>query len=154
MQKPQGGLGRGLGALLPVSDVGRRTSDVVTSDSGMSVVSQDARRTTHDTLEFDRLLQISPSSIVANPRQPRHHFAEEDLADLKASILEHGIMQPLVVTQRADGVYELIAGERRLRSAKAVGLKTVPVIVRVANDQQKLELALIENIQRADFNAV
>jgi ParB family chromosome partitioning protein len=102
----------------------------------------------------DRILQISPSSIVPNPRQPRHHFAEEDLADLKASILEHGIMQPLVVTKKADGAYELIAGERRLRSAKAVGLKTVPVIVREANDQQKLELALIENIQRADLNAV
>lgn len=154
MQKLQGGLGRGLGALLPVTDVGRQTSDIRTSELGMSAVPHSAQRTIDETPGLDRLLQVPPSSIVANPRQPRHHFVEEDLADLKASILEHGIMQPLVVTRRADGEYELIAGERRLRSAKAVGLKTVPVIVREANDQQKLELALIENIQRADLNAV
>lgn len=106
------------------------------------------------TPNTDRLLRVSPSDIVANPRQPRHHFAEEDLTDLMASVKEHGILQPLVVSVREDGKYELIAGERRLRSARAVGLESVPVIVRNVTDQQKLELALIENIQRADLNAV
>ena len=159
MQKPQGGLGRGLGALLPSAprppvsdDTGASNVSLKTpflSHEGSGVVGADGVHS-----DSDRLLHIPPSSIVPNPRQPRHHFADEDLADLKASILEHGIMQPLVVTKRGDGTYELIAGERRLRSAKAVGLKTVPVIVREANDQQKLELALIENIQRADLNAV
>lgn len=102
----------------------------------------------------DRILHISPHNIVANPRQPRLIFVQDDLTDLMASVQEHGILQPLVVTDRGDGTYELIAGERRLRSARAVGLETVPVIVRKATDQQKLELALIENIQRADLNAV
>ena len=145
MQKPQGGLGRGLGALLPAGNVGTMSVQepmIVTQEPSVAVS------------DADRVLHLSPSDIVPNPRQPRHHFAEESLADLKASILEHGIMQPLVVTRRIDGTYELIAGERRLRSAKAVGLKTVPAVVRVANEQQKLELALIENIQRADLNAV
>ncbi len=102
----------------------------------------------------DRVLQIAPDNIVANPRQPRTHFREEDLTDLMASVQEHGILQPLVVSVRDDGKYELIAGERRLRSARAVGLRTVPVVVRNATDRQKLEWALIENIQRADLNAV
>lgn len=166
MQKSQGGLGRGLGALLPVSEDARRKaqgasfmvqsqpSPLVSSvPSVPASVSQPAPSALRLAPE-PSLLQLDPSSIVANPRQPRHHFAEEDLADLKASILEHGILQPLVVTKKGDGTYELIAGERRLRSARAVGLKTVPVIVREANDQQKLELALIENIQRAELNAV
>ncbi len=155
MQKPQGGLGRGLGALLPMGQgVGGRVSAVVPDNAPAHVSDLPTPDVRLPTSDSDRILHVPPSSIVPNPRQPRHHFAEEDLADLKASILEHGIMQPLVVTKKSDGTYELIAGERRLRSAKAVGLKTVPVILREVNDQQKLELALIENIQRADLNAV
>lgn len=99
------------------------------------------------------ILEIPPNDIRENPHQPRQHFSPSDLEDLIASIKEHGILQPLVVT-RSNGEYELIAGERRLRSARALGLETVPVIVREANEQQKLELALIENIQRQDLNAV
>lgn len=142
MQKPKGGLGRGLGALLPQQSM--QTQAVQPPMTAPDVV--------HDGSLNVR--EISPSAIVENPHQPRHHFAEEELSDLKASIQEHGILQPLVVTDLGGGKYELIAGERRLRSARAVGLEKVPVIIRVADDQEKLELALIENIQRADLNAV
>ncbi|MEK7633090.1 MAG: ParB/RepB/Spo0J family partition protein [Patescibacteria group bacterium] len=174
MQKTQGGLGRGLGALLPpagssMNTVERnerslRLSEMSEENSpqhqvvaqlaqgGNPPIAQGASRSLSGS--DDRLLRVSPTDIVANPRQPRHHFAEEDLTDLMASVKEHGILQPLVVSVREDGKYELIAGERRLRSARAVGLESVPVIVRNVTDQQKLELALIENIQRADLNAV
>ena len=102
-----------------------------------------------------RIAQILMHALARhaeNPRQPRHHFSPAELEDLIASIKEHGILQPLVAT-RAGNKYELIAGERRLRASRTLGLKTVPVIVRDANEQQKLELALIENIQRQDLNA-
>src|SRR3989339_526017 len=100
-----------------------------------------------------QVLEVGVGEIVENPHQPRQHFSPADLEDLIASIKEHGILQPLVVT-RAGAKYELIAGERRLRASRTLGLKTVPVIVRDANEQQKLELALIENIQRQDLNAL
>lgn len=149
MQKVQGGLGRGLGALLPSSNAPTTMIDVKAPVVvAVSVPSEPIHSQT------EQLLHISVNDIVANPRQPRTLFAEEDLTDLMASVLEHGVLQPLIVTVKGDGKYELIAGERRLRSARAVGLATVPVVVRDANDQQKLEIALIENIQRADLNAV
>ncbi|KKW30787.1 MAG: Chromosome segregation DNA-binding protein [Candidatus Uhrbacteria bacterium GW2011_GWD2_52_7] len=144
MQKPKGGLGRGLGSLLPQQPLPQQAPVLQQPIAAPDVV--------HD--EGLRIHEISPSAIVENPHQPRTHFAEEELSDLKASIQEHGILQPLVVTDLGGGKYELIAGERRLRSARAVGLNKVPVIVREADEQQKLELALIENIQRADLNAV
>lgn len=101
-----------------------------------------------------RIREIAPSQIVANPFQPRRHFAPADLEDLVSSIREHGLLQPLVVTEKGDGTYELIAGERRLRASRLVGLEKIPVIIREADDRQKLELAIIENVQRADLNAV
>ncbi len=154
MQKIQGGLGRGLGSLLPLGAAVAPVS-VPVPESAQSIESAVHREVLPDAVRSDAtLLHISPKDIIANPRQPRHHFAEEDLTDLMASIQEHGILQPLVVSVRDDGKYELIAGERRLRSARAVGLESVPVLVRTVNDQQKLELALIENIQRAELNAV
>ena len=126
-------LGRGLGSLIPQK--GSPTAQVIAEVHNQEV------------------LQIPPDQIKENPRQPRLHFEQEDLEDLMASIRTYGVMQPLVVTRSQNG-YELIAGERRLRASRAVGLKTVPVIVRDATEQEKLELALIENIQRADLNAV
>lgn len=95
-----------------------------------------------------------PISMVApNPSQPRGSMNEADLQDLANSIREHGIIQPLVVTLESyTGIYTLIAGERRLRAAQIVGLEKVPVIVRTASDQERLELALIENVQRADLS--
>src|SRR5512143_3524535 len=99
-------------------------------------------------------VQIPIDSIVRNPRQPRQSFKEEELDDLSASIRELGIIQPLIVSPPVGGTYTLIAGERRWQAARRAGLSTVPVVIRVASDQQFLELALIENVQRADLNPV
>lgn len=143
MSKPMGGLGRGLGSLIPQAP----TQPVAQT--------LDNRLQTSEIAEASlRVVDIAPSKIVANPYQPRRTFVQEDLDDLMASIKEHGILQPLVVTEIGDGTYELIAGERRLRASKAIGLATVPVIVREADSKKKLEWALIENIQRQDLNAV
>lgn len=93
------------------------------------------------------------SMIIPNPQQPRDAIAETSLAELAASIREHGILQPLVVSHDPiTGMYTLIAGERRLRAAKLAGLEKVPVIIRTVNEQQRLTQALIENIQRADLS--
>ena len=92
--------------------------------------------------------------ISPNPEQPRTNFEPEKLRELSESIREHGIIQPLIVSRDDEGGYFLIAGERRLQAARLAGLETVPVVVRQAADSELLELALIENIQRADLNAV
>lgn len=98
--------------------------------------------------------EVAVGLIEPNARQPRTTFDEAALSELAASIREVGIVQPLIVRPAGDGRYELIAGERRLRAAKAAGLATVPVVVRSASEQGSLELALIENIQREDINAI
>lgn len=98
------------------------------------------------------VIQAVVESIARNPRQPRVQFDTNELEELAASIREHGVIQPLIVSPGRGGNYVLIAGERRLQAAKKAGLKTVPVIIRQASDRQLLELALIENVQRADLN--
>jgi ParB family transcriptional regulator, chromosome partitioning protein len=124
----KGGLGKGLNALIP----GEETP----ASEGM-------------------VLQVPVEKLTPNPLQPRTVMDESDLQELAASIREHGILQPLIVTHDNGGdQYVLIAGERRLRAARMVGLETVPAIVRQASDQQRLELALIENVQRADLGAL
>jgi ParB family transcriptional regulator, chromosome partitioning protein len=121
----KGGLGKGLDALIP---------------SGFP--SQ-----TEGSTAFVPIEQIIP-----NPRQPRHSLDENNLRELADSIREHGILQPLIVTYDQQGSqYTLIAGERRWRAAKLAGLETVPVLVRQVTEQQLLELALIENLQRSDL---
>ena len=97
------------------------------------------------------VMQAAVESIARNPRQPRVQFDAGELDELAASIREHGIIQPLIVSPGKNGAYVLIAGERRLQAAKKAGLQTVPVILRQASDRQHLELALIENVQRADL---
>ena len=97
---------------------------------------------------------VSLATIESNPWQPRKNFRETELEDLASSIKQHGIVQPLVVSAAANGRYRLIAGERRLRAAKLAGLKEVPVVVRTATEEEALELALVENIQREDLNAI
>lgn len=120
------GLGKGLGALIPGADVPSGVTEVKVSD------------------------------IMANPRQPRHEIAPESLQELAQSIREHGLLQPLIVTETAVETgsprYQLIAGERRWRAAMLAGLEMVPVVVKEATPQETLELALVENIQRADLN--
>ena len=128
---PRSGLGKGLDALIPT---GKTTS--ATAPEGASPS------------------QVAVERIERNPRQPREMFNPEDLESLANSIREHGIIQPLIVSPGQDGKYILIAGERRLQAARQAGLKTVPIVTRQANDQQLLELALIENVQRADLNAI
>jgi len=103
--------------------------------------------------EINRVINVQFDKIKPNPLQPRENFNEESIAELAQSIKEKGVIQPLLVRRKGDD-YELIAGERRLRAAQSLGLKDVPVIVREASDQESLELALIENIQREDLNPI
>ena len=100
------------------------------------------------------VMQVPLEAITRNPRQPRTQFDAKDLEELAASIREHGIIQPLIVAPARGGNFTLIAGERRLQAAKKAGLEKVPVILRQASDRQLLEVALIENVQRADLNAL
>ena len=101
----------------------------------------------------DRVIRIPIGNIVPNPRQPRKYFAEENLKELAESIKEHGVIQPIIVTKVNDK-YELIAGERRLQASKLAKMSEISAIVRLATSQQKLELALVENIQRHNLNAI
>jgi len=117
------GLGKGLEALIPVSEEPRRG-----------------------------LAEVPVSSITPNPMQPRTALDPAALEELAASIREHGMIQPLIVTEQGPERYQLIAGERRWQAARMAGLGTVPVVVKEASPQQLLELALVENIQRADLN--
>ncbi len=121
------GLGKGLDALIP-------GGGTVSSNGGIA--------------------QVAVDSIQRNPRQPRQSFKEDELEELAMSIREHGIIQPLIVAPAINGIFTLIAGERRLQAARRAGLRNVPVVVRHATDQQLLELALIENVQRADLNPI
>lgn len=100
------------------------------------------------------LQEVPVSAVLPNPHQPRTHLDDAALEELAQSIREHGLLQPLVVTALPSGDYQLIAGERRWRAARQAGLRTVPVIVKEATPQQQLELALVENIQRADLHAI
>ena len=97
--------------------------------------------------------EIPIDQIERNPYQPRTSFAEEALAELAASIAAHGVLQPVLVTETLNG-YRLVAGERRLRAAQMAGLKRIPALIRQASEQDQLELALVENLQRADLNAM
>jgi ParB family chromosome partitioning protein len=124
----QTGLGRGFGSLIP------QTLDTnLLMDAG------------------ERVQQLGVSALVANPEQPRTVFDDGALAELSASIKQYGIMQPLIVTKSGDG-YHIIAGERRWRAAQKAGLKTVPALVRTTKQQEKLELAILENVQRVDLS--
>lgn len=129
------GLGRGLAALIPTTSAAPG-SDVQPAASG-------------------GIVDVPVADIIPNPRQPRGQLDGAALAELAASIKEHGLLQPLIVTRARPtdrAPYQLIAGERRWRAAQMAGLATVPVMVKEATPQQLLELALVENIQRADLN--
>lgn len=130
------GLGKGLDALIPPTE---KSPTQFTPDAPES--------------SLDAVREIAISAISPNPRQPRTYFDADDLTELAASIQEHGIIQPLILTKaEKPGFYILIAGERRLMAAKQVGLDTVPAILRTSSEQERLELALIENVQRTDLS--
>ena len=122
------GLGRGLDALIDTSHV--------------------------DTNGGSSISEIALDSIVANPDQPRRTFDEEALQELADSIREHGVISPITLRDNGDGTYMLIAGERRFRASKIAGLDRIPAYIRTAKDEQVMEWALIENIQRVDLNPV
>lgn len=117
-------------------------------------------KTTAGTLKTEVADKVTQTSRIAltdiqiNPKQPRRDFDEQSLNELAASIKLHDIIQPLTVSKLANGKYQLIAGERRFRAAKIAGLIDIPAYIRQANDQQLLELALLENLQREDLNAI
>jgi len=122
------GLGKGLGALIDTSEI---------KTSGSSSINE-----------------VEITLISANPNQPRSHFDEETLEELAASIRELGVISPITLRKNEDGTYLIIAGERRCRAAKMAGLATIPAYIKTAADEQVMEMALIENIQREDLNAV
>lgn len=147
------GLGRGLSSLIPP----RRkpfSDDVYPANYfGKSNVWQD--KTSPEEMSAPvqgQLLEIDLENILSNPYQPRKFFNPTKLEELADSIKKHGVLQPLVVTALPEGKYELIAGERRLEAGKLAGLKKIPALLKEADAKTKLELALIENIQRHDLN--
>jgi len=140
-------LGRGLSSLIP-----KKESSLIGSQRHSIAPASYLPKS--NTSQANQIIYISPYKVIVNPYQPRQKFNQLALDSLKESIKQHGILQPLVVTQTMGGKYELIAGERRLRAAKEIDLKKVPVIVRTTKDLEKLELSLIENIQREDLNPI
>ena len=135
------GLGRGLGALLDDSEQ-VQGKGIHASDFAGSL----------DTVNL--MEEISLDFIETNPFQPREHFEQDALQDLAESIRMHGIIQPITVRKIAPRKFQLISGERRLQASKLAGLKQIPAYVRTADDQQMIEMALIENIQRENLNAI
>jgi len=133
------GLGRGLSSLIP-----QKINNI--NDSRDQFVN-DFEKSKEGVLELD------VSLIKVNTLQPRKRFTDSKLEELASSIKEYGVIQPLLVTEK-NGVYELIAGERRLRASRLAGIKKVPVIIKKVDDKQKLELAIIENIQRENLNPI
>jgi len=145
--RPRGGLGRGLGALIPTGNAA-----VVTGAPAAAVPAETAAGTDLAPVPGVRLLEIPISSISPNPKQPRQVFDEEALEELKASIREVGLLQPIVVREVGPDKYELVMGERRWRAAQAVGRETIPAIVRDTRDDAMLRDALLENIHRVNLN--
>jgi ParB family chromosome partitioning protein len=119
-----------------------------------ALISNDSFETTKDIPVSVENYEIEISKIKANPSQPRTNFDEISLAELAESIKTHGIIQPLTLRETVYGEYQIISGERRFRAAQIAGLTTVPAYIRTANDQETLEMALIENIQREDLDAI
>ena len=188
--KPErrGGLGRGLGSLLPgsyespapVSPAPERQRVTIEVDEEAAREAPVSTRPVRTMVELEEAIKVSEpivreaiieesrieevpvretdeveiDRIAPNPDQPRTQFKKEEIEELAASIEKDGLLQPILVRQIADGTYQIIAGERRWQASKAAGLKKVPVRIKEVDDDQALELALIENIQRSDLNPI
>ena len=124
--------------------LGRGLAALIGDDTTEEAVVQDIRSLRHVPIEL----------LQANPNNPRKHFNEDELNTLAASLKEKGLLQPLVVRPKAGGVFEIVAGERRWRASQKAGLHELPVLIRDLDDKETLEIALIENVQRADLNAL
>ena len=156
------GLGRGIGALIPTADQAERPVDVFFPGASRQQTDAAAPAPTATETNADaenlasvpgiHLIQADPQTIVPNPRQPRTHFNEDDLAELVHSVREFGVLQPVVVRRNSDGDYELIMGERRTRAAREAGLDAIPAIVRDTADEDLLRDALLENLHRSELN--
>ena len=157
------GLGRGLSSLIPQKKINSQKNnidDIEEKDNSKNPFSlnrndSNKRQEVENNIASDNagILEIDIEKIVANPYQPRLEFDKEKLQELSDSIKIHGIIQPLVVTKKGDN-FELIAGERRLQASKLAGLKKIPVIVKEIKNKEKLELAIVENIQRHNLNPI
>lgn len=147
------GLGRGIGALIPAGDEGSQRPVDVFFPAGS------ADKAGLLAVPGARLANLSPDDIVPNPQQPRHEFRAEELEELVVSIREIGVLQPIVVRPLVGAVagepqYELIMGERRLRATKQLGLATIPAVIKNTADEDMLRDALLENLHRANLNAL
>lgn len=143
------GLGRGIGALIPTSDAAERPVDVFFPGKPRAAEASEPELL---AVPGARLVSLSPEDIVPNAHQPRTEFDQEALEELIASIREVGVLQPVVVRPSAEGKYELVMGERRLRATKALGLATIPAVVKDTADEDMLRDALLENLHRSQLN--
>lgn len=151
MAGKKSGLGRGLDALFPEKTVQSKPKTVKTVKEEKKVAVDTKKSSQQETSNGERMMKIS--MIEPNREQPRKKFDEDALQELSESIKQYGILQPLLVSDKKD-YYEIVAGERRWRAAKMVGLKEVPVVVKEFSTQEIVEISLIENIQREDLNPV
>jgi ParB family chromosome partitioning protein len=145
------GLGRGLDALLP--NPGSDIAEIEDSPEN-STGNEDKSNGKAAEKAGDGVVLLSTEKLQPNPGQPRKNFDEAELRELADSIAEHGIIQPIIAADNGDGSYIIIAGERRTRAARLAGLAEIPAIIRDYTDQKRLEISLIENIQRSDLNPI
>lgn len=130
------GLGRGFESLIPTDLLDDAFDPTAEQDEAVS-----------------ELKQLPLTKVIADPDQPRRNFEKDSLEELAASIRQHGILQPIIVTANGDN-YQIVAGERRFRAAQLAGLDKIPALIRTPSDQERLELSLIENLQRRDLNPI
>lgn len=133
---PKKGLGKGLGSLFSENDI----EEVTSSDTGK--------------IKEGDITNVKISLIEPNKKQPRRHFDKEKIEVLSESIKEHGLIQPIIITPSDNGMYKIVAGERRWRAAKKANLKEIPAVIRSYNEEQVAEIALIENLQRENLNPI
>ncbi|GHV53392.1 chromosome partitioning protein ParB [Spirochaetia bacterium] len=144
------GLGKGLEALFPVNE-----DDGGLSAAGLTLEDSEGQGTPNRTVKRQTGELLLPlDKLRPNPDQPRKYFDEAELQELADSIREHGIIEPIIAGDAGDGTYIIVAGERRCRAASLAGLTKAPVIIRDYTDEKRMEVALIENVQRADLNPI
>ncbi|MFP6665629.1 MAG: ParB/RepB/Spo0J family partition protein [Deltaproteobacteria bacterium] len=146
-------LGKGIGALIPNAPARQLRPDPRAGLNAPPPVAM-PQAPSEETPRGDHVRMLEIDSIVPNPRQPRSIFSEDDLADLTRSIVEQGILQPILVRTGENGKFELIAGERRWRASQRANLSEIPALVRELADEESLVVALIENVQRADLGPI
>ena len=133
------GLGRGLASVFTDAEI--QEEEAIKTETSSSI-------------DKTGVIEVDIQLLKPNPYQPRHEFSEDSLKELSDSIKEHGVIQPVIVEEADNGQYYIIAGERRTRASRMAGLQKIPVIIRKYSNERKLEIALIENIQRSDLNPV